>query len=192
MKLNPIDGNMMPGRSALYHSARALLNWFRSKLRFGIFQRWVAVRGMVRIPFSVRLWSPNRRIVLGNRVQFGSDCVVQTDLYVGDSVLIAPRVAIIGRRDHSHTVLGVTMWDSPRGPVLGVRIESDVWIGYGCVILDGVCIGRGAIIAAGSVVVHNVAPYSIVGGSPARVIRTRFSKEDIETHEKMLNMETRT
>lgn len=61
-----------------------------------------------------------------------------------------------------------------------VVIGNDVWIGQGCKLLNGVSIGDGAIIAAGAVVTKDVEPYTIVGGIPARVIKRRFSNEDIE------------
>ncbi len=59
-------------------------------------------------------------------------------------------------------------------------IGNDVWIGYGATIMPGVRIGDGAIIATNSVVTKDVAPYSIVGGNPAKEIRKRFSEADIE------------
>ena len=62
---------------------------------------------------------------------------------------------------------------------LRVKIGNDVWIGNNVIIMPGIEIGDGAIIAAGSVVTKDVAPYSIVGGVPARVIRYRFSQEQI-------------
>lgn len=55
-----------------------------------------------------------------------------------------------------------------------VKIGHDVWIGHGATVLPGVEIGNGAVIGAGAVVSRNVAPYTIVGGVPARVIRPRF------------------
>lgn len=58
-------------------------------------------------------------------------------------------------------------------------IGNDVWIGGNSIIIDGVEIGDGAIIAAGSVVTKNVAPYSIVGGVPAKLIKLRFDKKTI-------------
>lgn len=61
-----------------------------------------------------------------------------------------------------------------------VVIGNDVWIGYGALLLSGVRIGDGAIVAAGAVVTKDVAPYSIVGGVPAREIRKRFSEDQIE------------
>jgi acetyltransferase-like isoleucine patch superfamily enzyme len=60
-----------------------------------------------------------------------------------------------------------------------VTIENDVWIGHGATILSGITIRNGAVVAAGSVVTKEVAPYSIVGGNPARHIRYRFDDEKI-------------
>ena len=67
-----------------------------------------------------------------------------------------------------------------------VVIEDDVWVGTGAIILKGVTIGRGSVVAAGSVVTRSIPPYSIVGGVPARVIKKRFTDEEIEEHEKIL------
>lgn len=58
-----------------------------------------------------------------------------------------------------------------------IVIGNDVWIGTGAILLDGVRIGDGAIVAAGAVVTKDVPPYTIVGGVPAREIRRRFSEE---------------
>lgn len=56
---------------------------------------------------------------------------------------------------------------------------NDVWIGANCIILDGLTIDDGAVIAAGAVVTKNVPPYAIVGGNPARIIKYRFTPEQI-------------
>lgn len=60
-------------------------------------------------------------------------------------------------------------------------VGNDVWIGYNAVVMPGVKIGDGAIIGACSVVTRDVAPYSIVGGNPARELRRRFTEAQIET-----------
>lgn len=60
-----------------------------------------------------------------------------------------------------------------------VTIGNDVWIGSNVIILSGVTIGDGAVIGAGSVVPHDVGPYEIVAGNPARLIKKRFSDEEI-------------
>ncbi|WP_438836482.1 CatB-related O-acetyltransferase [Streptococcus pluranimalium] len=62
-----------------------------------------------------------------------------------------------------------------------IVIDDDVWIGTSALILSGVHIGKGAIIAAGAVVTKNVPAYSVVAGVPAQVIKYRFSKEKIDT-----------
>ena len=72
-------------------------------------------------------------------------------------------------------------WDNKGDIVIG----NDVWIGYEAVILAGVTIGDGAIIGTRAVVTKDVPSYTIVGGVPARVIRKRFSDEDIQTLQQM-------
>jgi chloramphenicol O-acetyltransferase type B len=61
-----------------------------------------------------------------------------------------------------------------------VVIGSDVWIGNGATILSGVTIGDGAVVAARALVVHDVEPYAVVGGNPARTIKKRFKKKVIK------------
>ncbi|ELX11388.1 glycosyltransferase family 2 [Janthinobacterium sp. HH01] len=72
---------------------------------------------------------------------------------------------------------GETLESSTKGPIV---VEDDVWIGYQTLIMSGVTIGQGAIVAAGSVVTKSVAPYTIVGGNPARFIKHRFAPAVVE------------
>ena len=67
-----------------------------------------------------------------------------------------------------------------------VVIEDDVWCGANVTILKGVTIGRGSVVAAGAVVTKSCPPYSIIGGVPAKILKRRFSKEEIIEHERNL------
>jgi len=60
-----------------------------------------------------------------------------------------------------------------------ISIGSDVWIGSNVIILSGVTIGDGAVIGAGAVVTKDIPPYAVAAGVPAKVIKSRFSDEDI-------------
>jgi virginiamycin A acetyltransferase len=59
-------------------------------------------------------------------------------------------------------------------------VGHDVWLGYSALVLPGVTIGHGAVVAAASVVARDVPPYAVVVGNPARVVRSRFSADDVE------------
>jgi virginiamycin A acetyltransferase len=59
-------------------------------------------------------------------------------------------------------------------------VGHDVWLGYGALVLPGVTIGHGAVVAAASVVARDIPPYAVVVGNPARVVRSRFSADDVE------------
>ena len=91
---------------------------------------------------------------------------------IGAKCLISQGVSIIGS-NHS-TALGAAAMDQPsRTDKMGVVIEDDVWIGANSVILPGVTIGTGAIVAAGSVVTSSVAAHTIVAGVPAKFLKVR-------------------
>lgn len=60
-----------------------------------------------------------------------------------------------------------------------IRVDDDVWIGCGAIIMSGVHIGQGAVIAAGAVVTRDVLPYTVVGGVPAREISRRFEEKTV-------------
>lgn len=77
-------------------------------------------------------------------------------------------------------------WDVTMDLVMGAPsrgdtvIGNDVWLGYQALVLPGVTIGHGAVVAAASVVASEVPPYAIVGGNPARVIRRRYEDDDVK------------
>lgn len=95
------------------------------------------------------------------------------EILIGDNVMISPRVSIYAE-NHVFDEIGITM-KSQGVSISKVIIEDDCWIAANSVILSGVTIGRGSVVAAGSVVTKNVEPYSIVGGIPAKLIKKRKS-----------------
>ncbi|MBD3652396.1 MAG: CatB-related O-acetyltransferase [Kangiella sp.] len=113
------------------------------------------------------------------------DCRIGPKVIIGNYVMFGPKVSIVGG-DHEFTIPGVPIIFSGRPELGQTIIEDDVWIGFGAVIMAGVTIGRGAVIAASSVVTKDVPPYSICAGIPARVLKFRFGEDEREIHDEML------
>lgn len=112
-------------------------------------------------------------------------------LTIGKKVIFGPKPTII-TGDHRTDYIGkhlidVTDAEKLPGQDLPVVIEDGVWCGANVTILKGVTIGRESIVAAGAVVTKSCAPYSIIGGVPAKLIKMRFSPEQIIEHERLLN-----
>jgi acetyltransferase-like isoleucine patch superfamily enzyme len=123
-------------------------------------------------------------IVLGRRCGIGSFTYIATgkaSVVIGDFVRIG-----------AHTYIGASNrgFEDPNKLIIehektekGIVVEDDVWVGANCVILDGVCIGRGSVIGAGAVVTRDIPPLSIAVGNPARVIRKRGEKAVVPAEE---------
>lgn len=91
---------------------------------------------------------------------------------IGENVLIAAFASIFSS-NHKFDRVDIPIKDQGLSSKGGVIIENDVWIGTHSIILDGVTIGRGSVVAAGTVVTKSVAPYSIVAGVPGKIIGSR-------------------
>jgi len=165
--------NMPFGTSKRRFVVNYLLNKVRTFLLCTFKFRNVNYRGFVRIMGNCR-FNKTYSVTLGHNVQFGPSCLVDAPLSVGDYVMFAGNVSIIGRNDHDYSVKGQFIWQGAHQKAEKVTIGNDVWIGYNSIILSGVSIGEGSIVAAGSVVTKNVEPYTIVGGNPAHYIKDRF------------------
>lgn len=164
---------------------RGLLNAIRNVL-WKIRCPYLQMGKDVHIPWSVNIFAPQRILRLGNHVGINSRCTINTDLICGNCVLIAENVGFVARDSHTFRDAGTPIWKSPRGDKFQIVIEDDVWIGYGAIILSGVTIGRGSIIGAGSIITNDVPPYSIVVPERARVLRQRFTPEEMELHDQKL------
>lgn len=110
-------------------------------------------------------------VEIGENVSVNPYACLSGKLRIGNGVRIASHVSIVGF-NHGFDDLDTPIYRQPLTST-GIVIGDDVWIGANAVLLDGITIGPGAIIAAGAVVAKDVAAYAIVGGVPARVVRMR-------------------
>ena len=145
----------------------------------------------------VRIWA-RKTVIIGKNFYIGRDSFIESDVIIGDNVIWANRVALVGKYDHHYQQVGVPISLASRirdenYSWLGIDnvtvIEDDVWVGYGSTIISGVKIGTGSIIATGSLVTKDVEPYSIYGGVPAVKLKDRFaSKEDLAEHIRIISI----
>lgn len=117
---------------------------------------------------------PGEGLRVGDHSNIGPYCYIGCSgfISIGNNVMISPRVSIYAENH---------VFDSPDATIKsqGVKresvvIEDDCWIAANSILLAGVTIGKGSVVAAGSVVTHDVPPYSIVAGVPARLIKNRL------------------
>jgi acetyltransferase-like isoleucine patch superfamily enzyme len=175
---------------------RRFIVWVRDRYlvtvkwrRYSIAQGFHAGRATV-------MWARNR-IEIGQNFYFGAYSQIGCDTRIGENVIFGSYVSLIGRYDHNYRQIGVPVRhaDDIRSAHydwlgLGSKVEivNDVWIGHRAIILSGVAIGDGCIIAAGSLVTKDTEPYTIYGGVPARKIGKRFETDaDLANHLSLLD-----
>lgn len=143
--------------------------------------------GFIRLHQNVYIDSDVRlRTVSDGKIEIGCSTFVgngtiigagERDVQIGRHVLIAHYCSIISE-NHVFDRLDQPIFQQGTTS-RGIIIEDDVWVGARVCILDGVRIGTGSVIAAGAVVAKDVAPFSIVGGVPARLIRMRVGEHKL-------------
>lgn len=134
-------------------------------------------------------------IYIGNDVYIGGYATLmctRAKNFLGNNIMFGPHVFII-TGGHRMDIVGrymTSVTDNEKRPDddRDVVIQDDVWVGANSIILRGVTVGEGSIIAAGSIVTKDVKPYSIVGGSPAKILKMRFSEEEIIRHKTHLKI----
>lgn len=111
-------------------------------------------------------------ISIGDNSGIGNRCTVRGPLEIGNDVMMGPEVIILGG-GHNHNRIDIPMrlqgTPKPKTTIIG----NDVWIGTRAIIMPGVKIGNGVIIGAGAVVTKDIPDYSIAGGIPAKIIKSR-------------------
>lgn len=125
-------------------------------------------------------------LVAGEYSFVGRGSQIYPRVSIGRYTMLANNVSILGG-DHFYKKAGTPIIFSGRDELRRTVIGDDVWVGAHTIIMTGVHIGNGAIVAAGSVVTKDIPPYSIYGGVPARLIKMRFTDQgEIDRHEAML------
>jgi acetyltransferase-like isoleucine patch superfamily enzyme len=112
------------------------------------------------------------KLSIGSHVSIHKQCYLDAagGIHIDDDVSIAHQTSMISF-EHTWDVASLPIRDNPV-KCAEITIHSDVWIGCGCRILAGVEIGNRAIVAAGAVVTKSVLPHSIVGGVPAKPLKS--------------------
>ncbi|GAA1432557.1 hypothetical protein GCM10009616_22310 [Microlunatus lacustris] len=123
-----------------------------------------------------------RDLEAGPYVFIGRRCTLSPGVRIGSYTMLASGVAIVGD-DHNWLDPEQPMQFSGRPPQRRTEIGADVWLGHGTIVMRGLRIGDGAIVAAGSVVTKDVPPREIWAGVPARKLRDRFTDSaDVDRH----------
>lgn len=122
-----------------------------------------------------------KNISVGDHVSINKNCMfmcTRAEIIIGDHVMFGPHVFMItgGHRTDIRGRFMDEISNDDKRPIddQNIILEGDNWIGANSIILKGVTIGKGAVIAAGAIVTKDVEPYSIVGGIPAKKIKSRF------------------
>jgi acetyltransferase-like isoleucine patch superfamily enzyme len=119
-------------------------------------------------------WGLSRDVVAHEFVFVSYGCQIWPRVEIGAYTLLAPNVIIVGG-DHVMDKVGTPIIFSGRPKMPKTKIGRDCWLGLNAVVMAGVTIGDGSVVAAGSVVTKDIPPMEIWGGVPARKIKDRFS-----------------
>lgn len=124
-------------------------------------------------PVKLYVEGQGTRITIGDDTRIHGTCLHACErIEIGSKCLIAANTQIFDNSGHDLSFENVANRLNTKGQTKPVVIEDSVWIGANCIILPGVRIGKGSVIAAGAVVTKDVPPMSLAGGNPARVIKT--------------------
>lgn len=132
----------------------------------------VRIYGRISISFSAR-YSDSPTLEIGDRSSIGHNCcfVIGKHISIGKDCMISNEVIVFDSPGHpTNATLRRNGAPAPVAAVKGITIGDNAWIGQRCIIYPGVTVGEGAVASAGSVVMIDVAPYTIVAGNPARRI----------------------
>lgn len=145
------------------------------------FRRFLAKKTFKKVGTQINIekgafFGNGSEIEIGDYSGIGINAQISGPIKIGNYVMMGPEVMIY-TSNHNFSEKDRPMIMQGNSKMAPVVIEDDVWIGARAVILPGVTVHKGSIIAAGSIVTKDVQAYSIVGGNPAKLIKMRFENE---------------
>jgi maltose O-acetyltransferase len=141
------------------------------KIRFALARRFIAKCG-TNVNFE-KGGTFGYDLEIGDNSGIGINAQLSLGVKIGSNVMMAPEVVIL-TSNHTHDKTNIPMMFQGSEGFKEVIIEDDVWIGQRAIILPGVTLQKGTIVGAGAVVTKTYPPYSIIGGNPARLIKSRI------------------
>lgn len=148
-----------------------------NRLRYLAISRILAECGADVMVKSGCYFGDGRRLRIGEGSQLGQNARLNGTITIGRNVLMGQDVVMMAT-SHEHGALDrpiILQGEAEEEPII---IEDGVWVGTRAIILPGVNVGHDSIVGAGAVVTKSCPPYSILGGVPARVLKSRLSKSD--------------
>lgn len=112
-------------------------------------------------------------VSIGDNSGIGINCLVPSDIYIGKNVMMGPNCYILSA-NHAFDRCDIPMIEQGHATKKKTVIEDDVWIGRQVIFTPGRTVKQGSIIAAGCVLAKDFPAYSIIGGNPSRLIKSRI------------------
>lgn len=173
-------------RFSLKRIVQCLTIWTRQKKRKYYIWKY-GVKGAAKTALLQSGSSISKDIRIDEYAYIGPGCTIGRGVHIGKYTMLANNVMIVGG-DHNFKSPELPIIFSGREGIKNTRIGNDCWIGAGSIIMAGITIGDGAIVAAGSVVTKDVPECAIYGGNPAKLIKKRFlTEEEEETYKQNIS-----
>jgi chloramphenicol O-acetyltransferase type B len=151
---------------------RSIIRIIRWHLSFPIINNNIIKGSNVYIGKHADIYIPNFAH-FGNNISIGGQFTCQTNIIIGNDCLISSKVSFIGH-DHDFSNKEFSAYFSGRKEPSTIILKGDNFIGFGSILLGNITIGKGSIVAAGSLVNKDIPPGVIYGGVPAKFIKNRF------------------
>lgn len=164
------------------------IKYILRSVRCKLFQYYYGLNNVHYSTYISKKCDLSKDVILGKYVYLGPRCIIGPCVKVDNYTMLGPGVICTGD-DHKFNEAGVPIIFSGRPNLRRTTIGKDVWVGANSIILSGVTICDGAIIAAGTVVNRDIAEFEIHGGVPNKKIKNRFdSQDEVNAHKEMLCM----